>query len=309
MASIYLIDLSGHTAKNDCCCSRCRAGAGPGVLARLFRHDRPSCDGLSADGRRRGAAWRGALVYPRRSCACLTAASAMRRPTMPPTLPTRLRSAAAMSHSAASTMSPRSARASSGSGRKCCRPRLDPGCCSNGNRSTMRGSRASIRRCFQRRRRCARTPRASRLLAASRHAGAIWRHRRRARSVSLRRRPHKLRSSVDGRAGRHVCPAIGRHRARRLDSSGVVGLAHCAARTVAEYVACATGLAAEPNRLVTLRHRLRSRMTASALCDGALFTPTLEAALREMWGRWCAGDPVRPFDIEAGGGQAASAAA
>lgn len=90
---------------------------------------------------------------------------------------------------------------------------------------------------------------------------------------------------------------------------GVVGLAHCAARTVAEYVACATGLAAEPNRLVTLRHRLRSRMTASALCDGALFTPTLEAALREMWGRWCAGDPVRPFDIEAGGGQAASAAA
>jgi protein O-GlcNAc transferase len=31
---------------------------------------------------------------------------------------------------------------------------------------------------------------------------------------------------------------------------------------------------------------LRPRMAASPLCDGALFTPTLEAAYRRMWTQW-----------------------
>ncbi|MGD0719476.1 MAG: tetratricopeptide repeat protein [Roseiarcus sp.] len=76
----------------------------------------------------------------------------------------------------------------------------------------------------------------------------------------------------------------------------LVGLADCIARTPAEYVRIAAALAADPARLADLRRSLRSDMARSPLCDGALFTPTLEAAYREMWTRWCAGEPARGFD-------------
>jgi protein O-GlcNAc transferase len=77
----------------------------------------------------------------------------------------------------------------------------------------------------------------------------------------------------------------------------LLGLGDCAARSPTEYVRCARALAADPERLRTLRHSLRSRMTKSPLCDGALFTPTLEAAFRALWNRWRAGEPPSALEI------------
>jgi hypothetical protein len=50
-------------------------------------------------------------------------------------------------------------------------------------------------------------------------------------------------------------------------------------------------------------------MTRSPLCDGALFTPTLEAAFRAMWKRWCAGEPPSSLEIRAADAKAAAEAA
>jgi len=67
-----------------------------------------------------------------------------------------------------------------------------------------------------------------------------------------------------------------------------LGLDELAARDPADYVAIAAGLARDSVRLSALRATLRSRMTASPLCDAARFTRGLEAAYRELWRRWCA---------------------
>ncbi|WP_419731235.1 tetratricopeptide repeat protein [Lichenicola sp.] len=55
------------------------------------------------------------------------------------------------------------------------------------------------------------------------------------------------------------------------------------AASEAEYVQIARQLAADPAHLARLRHSLRPRMAASALCDAAGFTRGLEAAYRTMW--------------------------
>jgi protein O-GlcNAc transferase len=77
----------------------------------------------------------------------------------------------------------------------------------------------------------------------------------------------------------------------------LLGLDDCVAHTPAEYVRCAAALAGNPLRLTELRRSLRSRMTDSPLCNGALFTPTLEAAFRQMWNRWRLAKPAAPFDV------------
>ena len=74
-----------------------------------------------------------------------------------------------------------------------------------------------------------------------------------------------------------------------------------AAGSAEDYVAIAAGLAADVARRGELRATLRSRMTASPLCDAATFTPTLEAAYRVMWRRWCGGQPATAFDITSTG--------
>jgi len=66
-----------------------------------------------------------------------------------------------------------------------------------------------------------------------------------------------------------------------------VGLEECVAGSPSDYVRRATALAADTARLSDRRQSQRSRMAASPLCDGALFTPTLEAAFRQMWAHWC----------------------
>jgi protein O-GlcNAc transferase len=81
-----------------------------------------------------------------------------------------------------------------------------------------------------------------------------------------------------------------------------LGLTKLAASSEADYIRIAAELAADPARLTELRQSLRPAMAASPLTDGRLFTPTLEAAFRTMWRRWCAGEPAAGFDVGAGAG-------
>ncbi|MES1149112.1 MAG: hypothetical protein ABUL53_07985, partial [Bradyrhizobium guangdongense] len=59
----------------------------------------------------------------------------------------------------------------------------------------------------------------------------------------------------------------------------------------------AAALAADPMRRTELRRTLRARIQGSALGDGRLFTPTLEAAFRWMWRERCAGRAPKTFDV------------
>lgn len=74
---------------------------------------------------------------------------------------------------------------------------------------------------------------------------------------------------------------------------GLIGMDECVASSPADYVRRAVALAGDSARLEELRRTLRPRMAASPLCDGALFTATLEAVYREMWTRWIAGAQAR----------------
>ena len=78
-----------------------------------------------------------------------------------------------------------------------------------------------------------------------------------------------------------------------------LGLEDLAAKDEADYVRIAATLAADGARRAELRATLRPRMAASPLCDQFRFTPTLEAAYRGMWRRWCAGEAAAGFDVPA----------
>ena len=67
-----------------------------------------------------------------------------------------------------------------------------------------------------------------------------------------------------------------------------LGLDFLVARSPDDYAARAAALAADPQRLQTLRSKLRPLMAASPLTDGPGFARRLEAAYRGMWRRWCA---------------------
>jgi predicted O-linked N-acetylglucosamine transferase (SPINDLY family) len=66
-----------------------------------------------------------------------------------------------------------------------------------------------------------------------------------------------------------------------------VELPELVARSADEYVAIASGLARDLDRLATLRAGLRARLEASPLMDARGFTRALEAAFRGMWRSWC----------------------
>ncbi len=68
-----------------------------------------------------------------------------------------------------------------------------------------------------------------------------------------------------------------------------LGLAELVAGSEADYIAKACELAADPDRLETLRTGLRGRMMGSSLCDAGGFTEKLETAYRDMWRKWSAG--------------------
>lgn len=67
-----------------------------------------------------------------------------------------------------------------------------------------------------------------------------------------------------------------------------IGLDELVGATADEYVAIAADLARDPQRVAALRAGMRQRMLASSLCDETGFARRMQAALREMWRRWCA---------------------
>jgi predicted O-linked N-acetylglucosamine transferase (SPINDLY family) len=88
-----------------------------------------------------------------------------------------------------------------------------------------------------------------------------------------------------------VLTMYGNRHAGRMVASVLtqVGLPDLVARSPEEYIATATRLAGDRDRLVDLRSHLRERMLGSPLCDGQTFTRHLEEAYRAMWRRWAQG--------------------
>jgi predicted O-linked N-acetylglucosamine transferase (SPINDLY family) len=72
-----------------------------------------------------------------------------------------------------------------------------------------------------------------------------------------------------------------------------VGLADLIATDADSYVARAAALAGDSARLVALRQSLRPTVAASKLCDRAAYARSVEAAYRDMWRQWCAGQGPR----------------
>ena len=107
------------------------------------------------------------------------------------------------------------------------------------------------------------------------------------RSISVERPHHDLRGVMDGSTSDHLVRQTPRdpHGGVRL---AAVGMTDLIADTPQNYRALAVGLANDVDRLARLRCDLRGRMCASALCDGATFTRSLEHTYRDLWRRWCA---------------------
>jgi protein O-GlcNAc transferase len=66
-----------------------------------------------------------------------------------------------------------------------------------------------------------------------------------------------------------------------------IGLPELVAKTSDEYIAIATNLAKDLNKLQSLREHLRDMMKHSPLCDAKRFTTNLEMCYRTMWETWC----------------------
>jgi predicted O-linked N-acetylglucosamine transferase (SPINDLY family) len=79
-------------------------------------------------------------------------------------------------------------------------------------------------------------------------------------------------------------PPVGRFGASIL---GAVGMSELIAQDDDAYVAAAMGLAADRDRLVSLRAELRPRVAESPLCDAAGLARAMEAAWRTLWREWC----------------------
>lgn len=79
--------------------------------------------------------------------------------------------------------------------------------------------------------------------------------------------------------------------ASRVGSSLLAAAGHpeLIARTPDEYIRIASSLISDPDRTAHYRATLRSTMAGSRLCDGPAHARAFEAAMRELWGNWCAG--------------------
>jgi predicted O-linked N-acetylglucosamine transferase (SPINDLY family) len=81
----------------------------------------------------------------------------------------------------------------------------------------------------------------------------------------------------------------GRVGASLLRAAGGERLASLVAATESQYVDIAAALAADAERLASLRAWLRPALLRSPLCDRRAFGERFGAALREAWGRFCRG--------------------
>lgn len=77
----------------------------------------------------------------------------------------------------------------------------------------------------------------------------------------------------------------------------MTGLAALASRSESAYVAAATEMAANRQRLGELRPRLRAAVAASPLCDRARFSENIGRMLGEIWRRYCAGETAVSFSV------------
>jgi protein O-GlcNAc transferase len=68
-----------------------------------------------------------------------------------------------------------------------------------------------------------------------------------------------------------------------------LGLAELSGDTADEYVGIAQALARDPDRLASLRSRMRDVMRSSPLMNAQRFTQDLENAYRKIWRAWCHG--------------------
>jgi predicted O-linked N-acetylglucosamine transferase (SPINDLY family) len=66
-----------------------------------------------------------------------------------------------------------------------------------------------------------------------------------------------------------------------------LGLTELVAASETDYIALASGLARDPERLAGLRRSLRRRMLASPVCQAPAFTAAQEILIRRMWRDWC----------------------
>ena len=69
-----------------------------------------------------------------------------------------------------------------------------------------------------------------------------------------------------------------------------IGLEHLVAGDWEGYIALATGLALDIDRMDDLRTGMRARLAAAALSDEAGMTRDIETAYRWMWREWCMKD-------------------
>jgi predicted O-linked N-acetylglucosamine transferase (SPINDLY family) len=73
-----------------------------------------------------------------------------------------------------------------------------------------------------------------------------------------------------------------------LSILSTIGLPELVATTTDQYLAIATGLAADASRLPEFRRTLRERMKQSPLMDARGFARDVETAFGRMWATWCA---------------------
>lgn len=86
-----------------------------------------------------------------------------------------------------------------------------------------------------------------------------------------------------------VITLVGTRHAGRVGLSLLanVGRKEWCAETREQYISIATGLAADLQRLASLRAGLREYMASSPLCDDKNFARTLEMTYQDMWRAWC----------------------
>ena len=76
-----------------------------------------------------------------------------------------------------------------------------------------------------------------------------------------------------------------------------IGLSELATASRNEFARIAIELARDRDRLTGLRSGLRETVRGSPLCDAQGFANRVKRAFREMWRRYCSGEPAAHFAV------------